>query len=259
MKNKTLDSEQGHWLLAKMGKRVLRPGGRELTLKLVNALEINNKDRLVEFAPGMGFTASLLMAKQPGSYTGIELNEEAAALLQKKINTGTFRVINASAAETSLDSASVNKVIGEAMLTMQPDHRKSEIIREAYRILQPGGLYGIHELGLTPDHLDAEVKKDVQQQLAKSIRVNARPLTKSEWRALLEREGFKIRKIEENPMDLLKWKRMVADEGFFRTLKICFNIFTHPKAKRKIFEMRSTFNKYEDHLISFAIVAEKQS
>lgn len=35
MKINDIEKAQGHWLLAKMGKRVLRPGGRELTEKLV--------------------------------------------------------------------------------------------------------------------------------------------------------------------------------------------------------------------------------
>ena len=97
----------------------------------------------------------------------------------------------------------------------------------------------------------------MQQNLAKVIKVNARPLTKSEWCTLLITEGFKIKIIAENTMDLLKLKRIIADEGIFRTLKICFNILTHPKAKRKILEMRNTFNKYEEHLTAFAIIAEK--
>lgn len=259
MSNKTINSEQGHWLLAKMGKRVLRPGGKELSLKLVNALNIGTEDSVVEFAPGMGYTAALLLKKNPEKYTGIELNEEAAARLKQTIHTKNYKIINTSAAETGLQETSANKVIGEAMLTMQPDHRKSEIIKEAYRILKPGGLYGIHELGLRPNNIDPEIKKDVQQGLAKAIKVNARPLTKSEWCTLLENEGFRIKFFAENPMDLLKFKRMIADEGFFRTLKICFNILTHPKSKRKIMEMRRTFNKYKKQLTSFAIIAEKQS
>ncbi|MCZ2222694.1 MAG: methyltransferase domain-containing protein [Chitinophagales bacterium] len=259
MSNKTINTEQGHWLLAKMGKKVLRPGGRELTLKLVDELNISHEDNIVEFAPGMGFTASLLLDKKPKYYTGIELNEEAAGLLQKKINHNGYKVVNTSASNTGIESNSVNKVIGEAMLTMQPDHRKSEIIREAYRILKPGGFYGIHELGLTPDNIDANIKSDVQQSLAKAIKVNARPLTKTEWCTLLEKEGFVIKKIEENSMSLLKLNRIIADEGILRTLKIYFNILTHPKAKKKISEMSNTFNKYEDNLTAFAIIAEKQS
>ncbi len=41
----------GHWLLAKMGKRVLRPGGLELTRVMLERLDIQAHDAVVEFAP----------------------------------------------------------------------------------------------------------------------------------------------------------------------------------------------------------------
>ena len=40
MRDITINRRQGHWILAKMGKKVLRPGGKELTLKLIKNLEI---------------------------------------------------------------------------------------------------------------------------------------------------------------------------------------------------------------------------
>lgn len=46
----------GHWLLARMGKRVLRPGGLELTHRLLDVLSIDGDDDVVEFAPGLGIT-----------------------------------------------------------------------------------------------------------------------------------------------------------------------------------------------------------
>ncbi len=49
----------GHWLLAKLGKRVLRPGGMEVTRQLVRALDVGPDDDDVEFAPGLGVTAKL--------------------------------------------------------------------------------------------------------------------------------------------------------------------------------------------------------
>lgn len=257
MSNSIQHSEQGHWLLAKMGKRVLRPGGKELSLKLIRGLNIQTTDHVVEFAPGMGFTASILLEHQPEKYTGVELNEEAAKLLNTKFKNSNRTIINKSAADTGLEDASVDIVIGEAMLTMQADHRKTEIIKEAYRILKKGGQYGIHELGLYPDEISGELKKEVQQGLAKSIKVNARPLTKTEWCALLTEVGFKIKKIEQSPMDLLKWKRIIADEGLFRTIKIAWNILNHPVEKKKILDMKNTFKKYDSSMTSYAIIAEK--
>jgi hypothetical protein len=44
----------GYWLLAKMGKRIQRPGGLELTRSLLDELNIETSDRVVEFAPGLG-------------------------------------------------------------------------------------------------------------------------------------------------------------------------------------------------------------
>lgn len=257
MSNKIIDVEQGHWLLAKMGKRVLRPGGKELTLKLINDLNITPQDRVVEFAPGIGYTALKVLKKHPKTYTGVELNEEAARGLKEKIK-GTHRnILIGNATKVALGNDSADKVYGEAMLTMQADHRKSEIIREAYRLLRKGGLYGIHELGLTPDNLSEEEKSKIQHELALSIKVNARPLTKSEWIKLLEKEGFRIVHVKTNPMLLLETKRIIDDEGFFHTLKIGFNVLRQPKARKRILEMKEVFKKFKDHMNAIAIVAEK--
>lgn len=257
MSNRIIDTAQGHWLLAKMGKKVLRPGGKELTLKLVKGLDIKSSDRVVEFAPGIGFTAMKVLEKNPGTYTGIELNEEAASNLRKKIYGPGRQIITGNASQVSLENDSADKVYGEAMLTMQADHRKSEIIKEAHRLLRKGGLYGIHELGLTPDGLDEKEKAKIQHELAVCIRVNARPLTQSEWVQLLEKEGFRIKEIHTNPMLLLETRRVVDDEGLFRSLKIGFNIIRQPKARRRINEMRCVFNRYKKQMNAVAIIAEK--
>lgn len=48
-----VDDVQGHWLLARLGKRVLRPGGLELTTGLLRRLPIAALD-VVELAPASG-------------------------------------------------------------------------------------------------------------------------------------------------------------------------------------------------------------
>lgn len=257
MNHKTINTEQGHWILAKMGKRVLRPGGKELTLKLIEEINIKSQDDIVEFAPGIGFTASLIIKKNPKSYIGVELNVEASANLQKKFAGKNIRIINSNAASTGLEDACADKVLGEAMLTMHADLRKSEIIKEAYRLLKPGGTYGIHELGLVPNELNPKIKGSIQRKLAQVIKVNARPLTQQEWCVLLEKEGFKIKGVYASPMHLLEPARLINDEGIFRALKIGFNVLTHPKARNRILKMREIFRNYEKHMTAFAIVAEK--
>lgn len=255
--NRELNPDQGHWLLAKMGKRVLRPGGKELTLKLIDNLSIQNDDSIVEFAPGMGFTASIALEKNPKSYTGVELNEEAAGNLRKTINGEGREIKIGNAANSSLPEASADKVYGEAMLTMHADHRKSEIISEAYRILKKGGLYGIHELGLMPDDLSDEMKSEIQSELSKVIKVNARPLTQSEWKTLLEKEGFTVKEVFTNPMHLLEPDRVISDEGYLRSAKIAFNVLKDSSARKRIKAMREVFRKYDKQMNAIVIIAEK--
>src|ERR1043166_9284441 len=70
----------GHWVLARLGKRVLRPGGMELTRRMIAALTIVSADDLIEFAPGLGITAQLALKRHPASYTAVERDPAAAAI-----------------------------------------------------------------------------------------------------------------------------------------------------------------------------------
>lgn len=255
MDTKDFEKAQGHWILARMGKKVLRPGGKELTQKLVSELHITDKDDVVEFAPGLGYTATLALKGHPHSYTGVDADEDAVVMLKQKVKRDNVRFMLGNANHTELSDNSKDKVWGEAMLTMHADHRKAEIIREAYRILKKGGLYAIHELGLKD--VDENLKSEIQRDLALTIKVNARPLTEEEWKSLLEKEGFTVRKIYTNEMLLLETKRILDDEGFFRTLKIGYNIMVNTSARKRITEMRKSFRKHQKHINSIVIVAQK--
>src|SRR5690606_24742597 len=207
-----LNEKQGHWILAKVGKKVLRPGGRELTQILMKNMDINPSDDVVEFAPGLGFTAAIACAKKPRSYTGVDNNKQASELARKNVNYDKMTMIVADAAHTTLPDNHATKVYGEAMLTMQPLEHKREIVREAARILKPGGYYGIHELGLCPDSISEDIKQRVYKDLSSNIRVHARPLTTAEWCDLLQGEGFEIIRVDSNAMALLQLGRVLQDE-----------------------------------------------
>jgi SAM-dependent methyltransferase len=252
-----LDRVPGHWLLARMGKRVLRPGGRELTEKLVASLSITPQDDVVEFAPGLGFTAGLVLKRGPRSYTGLERDQSAAALARRVVDGPSRQIVVGDAAQSSLESGSASVVYGEAMLTMQSADQKTKIVQEAVRLLKPGGRYGIHELCLRPDDLAEATKQEVQRELAQAIRVNARPLSAEEWRGLLEQAGLRVESVFTNPMHLLRPARVIADEGILRTLCIAFNILRTPKARRRVLQMRAVFNRYRDNLCAVAMVAVK--
>ena len=133
MVEKRMNMEQGHWVLAKLGKKVLRPGGKELTHKMLKAMNITSDDDVIEFAPGLGYTAKLTLSHQPHSYVAVELNAEAAKRVENNVQNDKMQIVIGNASETGLPANSASKVYGEAMLTMQSKQQKQAIIAEAAR------------------------------------------------------------------------------------------------------------------------------
>lgn len=246
---------QGHRLLARLGKRVLRPGGVELTRVLLALADVADAD-VVELAPGLGRTAAEIIERRPRSYRGVDRSVESA-LTVGPIVAGHGDVRVGDAADTGLPDASADVVLGEAMLTMQGDKAKDGIVAEAARLLRPGGRYAIHELALTPDALDGEAQVDVRQALARSIKVNARPLTSAGWQGLLTRHGLVVDSVRTAPMALLQPRRIVADEGFLGALRFARNLLIRRDDRRRVAAMRRAFRRNGDHLIAIAIVARK--
>ena len=249
----------GHWLLARLGKRVLRPGGRELTRQMLNGLCIKSSDEVVEFAPGLGFTAQLTLNQKPASYTAVERDEAAANTVRQYLTGSNQTCLIGRAEDTGLPDATATVVYSEAMLTMQTPGKKQQIVQEAFRLIKPGGRYGIHELCLVPDDLDEDTKQEIQKALTDAIHVGARPLTVTEWRTLLEAEGFIVHTQVTAPMHLLEPKRLIQDEGFSGALRFVRNVLRDSKARRRVKTMRQVFQTYEANLAAIMLVGIKRN
>jgi hypothetical protein len=247
----------GHWLLARMGKRVLRPGGLELTMKMLDGLAISATDDVVEFAPGLGTTTRLVLTREPATYLAVERDEAAARATRRVLRPGRDRCLQGLASRTGVDDASATVVFGEAMLTMQTAAQKSAIIQEAHRVLRRGGRYGMHELALVPDSIPETDKAEIQRALSEVIRVGARPLTVAEWERTLVANGFELCATVTTPMHLLEPARVVADEGLLGALRITANVMRSPAALRRVLAMRAVFRKHAAQLCAVALVARK--
>ena len=252
------DKMQGHWVLARAGKRVLRPGGIELTKRMLDALASGTQDRVVEFAPGLGLTARMVLAKHPLAYCGVEREPAAAEHLRRELAETNAQFVLGHAEESGLPRASANIVYGEAMLSMQSHEQKSRIFDEAVRLLTAGGRYGIHELCLTPDNISGSLRHEIQAAMSKEIHVGVQPLTIAEWVNLFEQYNLSVTWRSTAPMHLLEVRRVLQDEGFKGSWRIAFRVGMNPVLRRRLFAMRRLFRKYGEHLEAVSLIGQRE-
>lgn len=251
------DRMPGHWLLARLGKRVLRPGGVELTRKLLGALDIGTTSDVVELAPGMGSTTQMVMARQPASYVGVDRDPDAAARVRAIATGRSAEVVRGSATDTGLDDASADVVFGEAYLTMQPASQKQKILEELARVVRPGGRIGLHEVAFAPDDISPEAADAAARSLTSTIKVNVTPLSSAGWVELLEAAGFEVDARFSAPLHLLEPRRLLADEGVLGAARFVFNVLRDRDARARVVSMRRSMRDHADHLQAVAMTATR--
>ena len=253
------DRMPGHWLLARLGKRVLRPGGRELTDQLLDRLRIGRDDDVVEIAPGLGATTRLVLDRNPASYVGVDRDEASAELVAHLAVGENRRVVNASATATGLDDACADVVFGEAYLTMNPASQKAKIVAELARITRPGARLGLHEVAFAPDDITEADAERAARDLQATIKVNVTPLSLAGWTRLLDEAGFEVDHVMTNPLHLLEPRRLVADEGVFGALRFATRAARDGAARERVLGMRRAMHDNADHLQACAITAVRRA
>ena len=102
------------------------------------------------------------------------------------------------------------------------------------------------------------MQEEIQKDLARSIRVNARPLTVAEWTRIAEEAGFEVLDVYQTEMALLEPKRMIADEGIGGVAKIMFNLARKPQIRERVLGMRSVFRRHADHMGAIGLILPKK-
>ncbi len=249
----------GHWLLARLCKRGLRPGGLGLTRAMLRHLAIGPADEIVEFAPGLGVTARSIMQRRPRCYMAGERDAKAARWTAGQLPSNPeISVVVGQAHHTDLPAASSTVVVGEAMLSMQTAEPKRLLIAaEAFRPLRSGERYGIHELAVVPGDIPSVQQREIDRALSSVIHVVARPLTAAAWKTLLEGVGFRVIGIGYAPMHLLRPLRLIQDEGILEALRLAKNIMVDDAARERVLAMRWVCERYRRNLSGIYLIAKK--
>jgi SAM-dependent methyltransferase len=248
---------QGPWLLARAGKRVLRPGGVAVTGRLLNELAIGSRDTVVELAPGLGATAEQVLSRGPFSYLGVDREHAMVAHSNARLARDGVRFVEGDAEDTGLPGETATVMFGEAMLTMQPEASRQVIVQEAWRVLRRQGRYGLHELCVWPDGLAHSCRRVIELELAQALQQDVRLLTPHDWQELVESAGFAIRWVTTSPMRMLEPASLLRDEGLAGALKFASKLACSPAMLRRVHAIRSVLHRRRDHLRAIACVCDK--
>lgn len=243
----------GHTFLAKLGKKRLRPGGKEATEWLFNQVEITENTTILEVACNMGTTAIELVKKFGCNVVAIDFDETVIKIAQENIRNNhlshKITVIHADARQLPFENNQFDIVINEAMLTMQSKINKEKCLREYYRVLKKGGKLLTHDIAITESDT---VKKEISQV----INVNIHPLYHHEWLMLFENQSFINIHSHIGNMSLMRISGMIRDEGILNTIKIIKNAIKKEN-RSQFYKMFKTFRKNKKVMRYIVIKGEK--
>ena len=241
-----VNNAPGHQVLAAAGKKILRPGGKKATEQLFTWANFQSGDTVLELAASFGESAISLAKRFDVCVVGIEKNADSVVKARQNIQAegleDRITIIQGDIYGLDKIGEKFDYVLAEAILSMQSNEGKAKILAAIKKHLKPGGKFLSHEL-LVRDNNSA-----VHQNLSKSIKVNANPLTIGEWSQACQDAGLILQQQQTGVMGLLDFAQMIRDEGLLRTVKIIANVLANPHLRHRVLEMRRSFQQHRQSI-----------
>jgi len=111
---------------------------------------------------------------------------------------------------------------------------------------------------LLSDNVNEDERKRTERELTGVVHHGVRPLAVTEWRALLQSEGFTVQSVDMAPMSLLEPGRLIRDEGIAGAFHFVWNLLRDAEARQRVLEMRSVFRRNRKQLGAVAITVIKR-
>lgn len=239
---------KGHEVLAALGKRRLRPGGKPATDWLLDGVLWKGK-KVLEVACNRGTTLADV-ARRGATVTGLDLDESVIAEAKENFARqgldGHFYVGNALA--LPFEDASFDLVVNEAMLTMLSRSDRAKALKEYNRVLKPGGLLLTHDVAYTT--------LDPSSDISKAVGMAVSPERPEEWKSQLAAAGFESES-KLFPFTVGTFGGWIQDEGLFSFIKMLVRLPFSP-VKGHMVKMRKLFARHRSQMRAFVSRAQKR-
>ena len=246
--------EVGHVFLARLGKRRLRPGGREATDWLMRKARFRDGAEVLEVACNMGTTTAELVRRYGCRVTALDLDPEALEKARRNLaaegaaDRVTF--VEGDATALPFPDERFDVVVNEAMLTMLDPESRARAVSEYFRVLKRGGVLLTHDVMLVED------SQELVQGLSRAINVRVYPVTEAGWRNVFEDGGFSDLQVRRGGVTLMTLRGMLHDEGLRGALRVFRNAMK--KENREFFRrMSGFFGENRKRLNYIAVVSTK--
>ena len=182
--------------LARLDTRDIHPGGSAASAALLQALDIEPGQRVLEIGCGAAGTLERLCRNTPVYAAGVDLLPGMLARARQRVAAAGFSdrvaLVRGSAEHLPFKKGTFDAVYCESVLGFQKTPALRAILREIYRVLQPGGRLLANE---------AIWKRDVDDALAETIN------------AACEKD-FGLAQATESAWGFTHWLRELEAAGF---------------------------------------------
>lgn len=213
-------SETGHAFLARIGKKILRPGGKKGTKFLLKHTHITKKTHILEVACNRGELLIDLYTKYQCALVGIDNNPLFLKLAKEHVKSkglnNNILLQEADASNIPYPDNTFDIIINQAMLTMIPHKQLPTILNEYYRVLKPGGILLTHDLAIV------EENENLIRELRELVIVEANPKKPKVWKTFFHKQGFILEDSLIDKLNLINPLGLIKNEGF-NTFKILYN------------------------------------
>jgi ubiquinone/menaquinone biosynthesis C-methylase UbiE len=229
-----------------VGLSVLHPGGFKATEALANECQLNKNSKIIDIACGKGTTSLFLAQKFGCTVVGIDISadliNEARALARNKSveKNVTFQV--ADALDLPFADNTFDFAISQAMLVLIKDQKRA--IEEAILVIKPGGYAGWIELSWKK-HPTEQFLDEVANVIYAYCMLNVH--TYGDWERIFKAAGATELTVIQHSTDFSEMQGMVADEGFWNSLKIMSKYVFNKGVRKRLNTLNTFFNAHPDY------------